>query len=132
MQFICICSILNKKYMASNKIKDFESIIKNTGLKATKGRVAVLELLYKEAHPMTVDEIFNSQGIDKYGLDIYDRMYLSILSKHKGTPLGLKSISAMSGIAIETIENSIEPFLIRKGFVVRTQKGRVIGSYDGV
>lgn len=58
MQFICICSILNKKYMASNKIKDFESIIKSTGLKATKGRVAVLSLLYKEAHPMTVDEIF--------------------------------------------------------------------------
>lgn len=81
---------------------------------------------------MTVDEIFNSQGIDKYGLDIYDRMYLSVLSKNKGTPLGLKSISAMSGIAIETIENSIEPFLIRKGFVIRTQKGRVIGSYDGV
>jgi Holliday junction resolvasome RuvABC ATP-dependent DNA helicase subunit len=34
----------------------------------------------------------------------------------------------MTGIAIETIENSIEPYLVRKGFVMRTQKGRVIGK----
>lgn len=85
---------------------------------------------YKSCHNdnKTVDEIFNIQGIDCYGMDLYDRMYLDILKKSKGTPLGLKSISSMSGIAVETIENSIEPYLIRKGFVVRTQKGRVIGS----
>lgn len=78
---------------------------------------------------MTVDEIFNSQGIDKDGLDVYDKMYLTILIKSTGNPLGIKSISSMTGIAMDTIENSIEPYLVRKGFVVRTQKGRVIGSY---
>jgi Holliday junction DNA helicase RuvB len=83
---------------------------------------------YKDKN-MGVDDIFNSQGIDGNGLDLYDRMYLDILVKHKGNPLGLKSISSLTGIAIETIENSIEPFLVRMGFVVRTQKGRVIGSY---
>ena len=84
---------------------------------------------YYEDKNMKVDDIFNSQGIDGNGLDIYDRMYLDILVKHKGNPLGLKSISSLTGIAVETIENSIEPFLVRMGFVVRTQKGRVIGSY---
>jgi Holliday junction DNA helicase RuvB len=79
-------------------------------------------------HKTDINEIFNMQGIDEYGLDMYDRMYLDILRKHKGSPLGLKSISSMTGIAIETIENSIEPYLVRKGFVVRTPKGRVIGS----
>ena len=59
-------------------------------------------------------------------------MYLEVLVKHKGSPLGLKSISSLTGIAIETIENSIEPFLVRKGFVVRTQKGRVIGTYKNI
>ncbi len=77
-----------------------------------------------------VDKIFDSQGIDKNGLDIYDRMYLDTLIKHRGSPMGLKSISSLTGIAIETIENSIEPFLVRKGFVIRTQKGRVIGAYS--
>jgi Holliday junction DNA helicase RuvB len=77
---------------------------------------------------MSIEEIFSGQGIDECGLDIYDRLYLEVLRKSKGSPLGLKSISSMTGIAVETIENNIEPFLIRKGLVVRTQKGRVIGS----
>jgi holliday junction DNA helicase RuvB len=85
---------------------------------------------YKMCHSdkASVDDIFIMQGIDGYGLDVYDRTYLDVLTKHKGTPLGLKSISSLTGIAIETIENSIEPYLVRKGFVHRTQKGRVIGK----
>lgn len=75
-----------------------------------------------------VNSIFDSQGIDYRGLDMYDRLYLDVLSKHKGNPLGLKSISSLTGIAIETIENSIEPYLLREGYVVRTQKGRIIGT----
>lgn len=75
-----------------------------------------------------INEIFAVQGIDENGFDMYDRMYIDILKKNKGSPLGLKSISSMTGIAIETIENSIEPYMVRKGFVVRTQKGRIIGS----
>lgn len=76
----------------------------------------------------TVEEIFNIQGIDGFGLDVYDRMYIEILKKSRGNPLGLKSISSMTGIAIDTIENSIEPYLIRKGFIIRTQKGRILGK----
>jgi holliday junction DNA helicase RuvB len=75
-----------------------------------------------------IDDIFGLQGIDEYGLDVYDRMYLDILKKNRGNPLGLKAISSLTGIATETIENSIEPYLVRKGFVYRTQKGRVISS----
>ena len=83
---------------------------------------------YHKNKASNIDEIFNSQGIDSRGLDLYDRMYLDILKKNKTTPLGLKSISSLTGIAVETIENSIEPFLIRKGYVIRTQKGRMLGD----
>lgn len=85
---------------------------------------------YKSCHKdnTPIDQIFLTQGIDEYGLDMYDRMYLEILKKSKGTPLGLKSISSMTGIAIETIENSIEPYLVRKGFIHRTHKGRILGD----
>lgn len=76
----------------------------------------------------SIDDIFMMQGIDKNGMDVYDRMYIDILKKSKGNPLGLKSISSMTGIALDTIENSIEPYLIRRGYVLRTQKGRVINS----
>jgi Holliday junction DNA helicase RuvB len=87
---------------------------------------------YKLCHPnsnKSISEIFDIQGIDEDGLDNYDRMYLDILVKSKGSPLGLKAISSLTGIAIETIENSIEPYLVRKRFISRTQKGRVIGDY---
>lgn len=76
----------------------------------------------------TIDEIFKSQGIDAHGFDSNDLKYISILQKNRGNPLGLKSISSMTGIAMETIENSIEPYMIRMGYAVRTQKGRILGS----
>ena len=74
----------------------------------------------------SIHDIFDVQGIDENGFDMYDRMYLEVLRKSKNSPLGLKSISSMTGIAIDTIENSIEPYLVRKGLVIRTQKGRVL------
>jgi Holliday junction DNA helicase RuvB len=75
-----------------------------------------------------VNDIFDSQGIDENGFDSNDRLYISILKNNRGNPLGLKSISSLTGIAMETIENSIEPFMIRMGYSVRTQKGRVLGK----
>ena len=75
-----------------------------------------------------IDNVFKNQGIDSTGLDSNDRLYLNALKKAK-EPLGLKSISAMTGIAIDTIENSIEPFLMRMGYIVRTQKGRILGHH---
>lgn len=75
-----------------------------------------------------IDDVFENQGVNALGLDAYDRLYIDVLKKANGTPLGLKSISSMTGIAIETIENNIEPFLARMGYIVRTQKGRIIGK----
>ena len=74
-----------------------------------------------------VDTIFETQGIDQHGMDVYDRLYIEVLEKNIGNPLGLKSISSLTGIAVETIENSIEPYLVREGYVSRTQKGRILG-----
>lgn len=75
-----------------------------------------------------IDTIFNSQGIDSYGFDSNDKKYIEVLKKNIGNPLGLKSISSLSGISMETIENSIEPYMVRMGYVIRTQKGRVLGK----
>ena len=75
-----------------------------------------------------IDKIFNRQGIDLNGFDSNDNMYLNILKKNRINPLGLKAISSMTGIAMETIENSIEPYMIRMGYVIRTQKGRILGK----
>lgn len=72
-----------------------------------------------------VNKIFDTQGIDEHGFDENDRKYISVLKKNRNNPLGLKALSNMTGISMETIENSIEPYMLRKGFIVRTQKGRI-------
>lgn len=76
----------------------------------------------------SIEKIFTSQGIDQYGFDSNDIKYIETLRKNRGNPLGLKSLSSMTGIAMETIENSIEPYMIRMGYVIRSQKGRILGK----
>ena len=85
---------------------------------------------YKEFYPQEndIDAIFSSQGIDRNGLDCNDLKYLTVLKQNRLKPLGLKSLSGMTGIAMETIENSIEPYMVRMGYVVRTQRGRILGK----
>ena len=56
--------------------------------------------------------------------------YINVLKKNRLNPLGLKSLSGMTGIAMETIENSIEPYMVRMGYVVRTQRGRILGKVN--
>lgn len=84
---------------------------------------------FHKSSSMSIDEIFTKQGIDKNGFDVYDRMYIDILIKNGTSPVGLKTISSLTGIAQETIENSIEPFLVRMGYVIRTSQGRIIGDF---
>ena len=77
-----------------------------------------------------IDTIFNGQGIDKHGFDCNDIKYINVLKNNRLNPLGLKSLSGMTGIAMETIENSIEPYMVRMGYVVRTQRGRILGKVN--
>lgn len=81
---------------------------------------------------LSINKIFTDQGIDEYGFDIYDRLYLKTLIDSKSNPLGLKSISSLTGIAIETIENSIEPYMVRMGYIIRTQKGRIFNMKSNI
>lgn len=65
-------------------------------------------------------------GIDSDGLDSMDRRILeTIISKFDGGPVGLGTIGAALGEEVETIEEVYEPYLIQKGFLSRTQRGRM-------
>jgi Holliday junction DNA helicase RuvB len=65
-------------------------------------------------------------GIDEHGLDDVDRRYLkTLIDKFAGGPVGVETLSAATSIDRETIEEVIEPYLMRVGFIKRTPKGRV-------
>jgi holliday junction DNA helicase RuvB len=63
-------------------------------------------------------------GIDKEGLENIDRIYLKLLKKN--IAVGLNTLSAILQESNNTIEETIEPYLLTLGFIERTSKGRVI------
>ncbi len=65
-------------------------------------------------------------SIDKRGLDIVDNKILTtIITKFRGGPVGISTIATAVGEDSGTIEEVYEPFLIKEGFIQRTQRGRV-------
>ena len=69
----------------------------------------------------------NLLNIDHLGLDEIDRAMLRVIhEKFSGGPVGLNSLAASLGEEIDTIEDVIEPYLLRLGFINRTPRGRVI------
>ena len=68
-------------------------------------------------------------GIDDQGLDPMDRKILSMMiDKFDGGPVGLNTIGAALGEENDTLEEVYEPYLIQKGLLARTQRGRVATS----
>lgn len=65
------------------------------------------------------------EGVDELGLDAVDRRLLAtIIEKFKGGPVGLNTLAAASSEETETIEDVYEPYLIQRGLLERTPRGR--------
>jgi len=64
--------------------------------------------------------------VDLIGLDRLDRTLLEILiKKFNGGPVGLTTLAMSMGEEAETLESLAEPFLLRKGLLARTPRGRM-------
>jgi Holliday junction DNA helicase RuvB len=64
--------------------------------------------------------------VDAEGLDRLDRSVLSaLLTKFGGGPVGLSTLAVAVGEEPETVEVVAEPFLVRKGLIARTPRGRI-------
>lgn len=73
-----------------------------------------------------LDRTFALLEIDSLGLTGADRVVLeAIIHRFGGGPVGLNTIAAMVGEEMATIEDVLEPYLIRQGLVERTPRGRV-------
>lgn len=65
-------------------------------------------------------------GIDEIGLDEMDRRIIGILVKNfNGGPVGVESLAVALHETARTIEEVYEPFLIKEGFLQRSQRGRI-------
>jgi len=79
---------------------------------------------------IAADRALRELEVDAAGLDAMDRRYLTVIAHHfGGGPVGVETIAAALSEPRDAIEEIIEPFLIQKGFVQRTPRGRVITSH---
>ncbi len=72
------------------------------------------------------DRALGALEVDAAGLDAMDRRYLTtIASNYGGGPVGVETLAAALSEPRDAIEDIIEPFLIQKGFIQRTPRGRL-------
>lgn len=65
--------------------------------------------------------------VDALGLDASDRRYMDFIVKHyNGGPVGVETIAAGLSEQRDTLEETIEPFLMQLGFIHRTPRGRML------
>ncbi len=73
------------------------------------------------------NEALYQLGIDKNGLDQTDQKYLKhLIYDHSGGPVGLDTIAAQMGEQKDAVEDVIEPYLIQRGFIQKTPRGRLV------
>jgi len=71
------------------------------------------------------DEALRREGVDALGLDRLDRAFLrTIVEQYRGGPAGIGAIAATLTEDAETLEDVVEPYLLKEGFVTRTASGR--------
>jgi Holliday junction DNA helicase RuvB len=76
------------------------------------------------------DRALTELEVDAAGLDAMDRRYLSnIAENYGGGPVGIETIAAALSEPRDAIEEIIEPFLIQKGFIQRTPRGRLLTAH---
>ena len=74
-----------------------------------------------------VEQSLERLGIDQSGLEEHDRTILhTIIRVYDGGPVGAETLAISIGESIDTLEDFYEPYLIQRGFLKRTPKGRMV------
>lgn len=95
------------------RVRDF-AIVKSNGLIDSETANNALDILQ----------------IDKFGLDNTDRALLNIIAdKYNGGPVGIETLATALGEDSKTIEDVYEPYLVQKGFLQRTPRGRKLTPF---
>jgi holliday junction DNA helicase RuvB len=95
------------------RVRDFALVAGTTTIDRTAADRALVEL-----------------EVDAAGLDAMDRRYLTTIAEnYGGGPVGIETIAAALSEPRDAIEDIIEPFLIQKGFIQRTPRGRLLTAH---
>lgn len=92
------------------RVRDYAAVLGNGSITEDIAKVALEKL-----------------EIDDLGLDNIDRKILkTIIMNYAGGPVGIETLASTIGEETETIEDVYEPYLLQKGFLARTPRGRIV------
>ncbi|MEL6685436.1 MAG: Holliday junction branch migration DNA helicase RuvB [Pseudomonadota bacterium] len=75
------------------------------------------------------DRALTRLGVDHLGLDNADRRYLRLIAEsYGGGPVGVETLSAALSESRDSLEDVIEPYLLQKGLMQRTPRGRMLAQ----
>ncbi len=79
--------------------------------------------------PEIAEKSLDMEGVDTCGLDDLDRKFLNIIIQYyKGGPVGIEAVAATLSEEVNTLEETVEPYLLKIGFLMRTQRGRTVSQ----
>ncbi|MBL4687533.1 MAG: Holliday junction branch migration DNA helicase RuvB [Nannocystaceae bacterium] len=94
----------------TRRVRDFAQVQGRTQIDREDAAAALVEL-----------------GVDHKGLDAIDRkILLAIVDAFDGGPVGIEALAATLSEPRDTLEDVYEPFLLQRGFLVRTPRGRQV------
>jgi Holliday junction DNA helicase RuvB len=80
-----------------------------------------------EINRKVADLALTRQGIDAAGLDRVDRRILKIMQEqYEGGPVGIDTLAVSLNEDRDTLEDVYEPYLVYRGYIARTPRGRVL------
>ncbi|MFH1641069.1 MAG: Holliday junction DNA helicase RuvB C-terminal domain-containing protein, partial [Candidatus Omnitrophota bacterium] len=98
--------------------------IANRLLRRIRDYAQVLKI--NKINPDVAARTLEELGIDKAGFDEIDRKVLKlILESYSGGPVGIESLAASLNEEVDTIVDTIEPYLLKAGYLKRTARGRL-------
>ena len=129
-----------KRYLAMNGITTSPSILKNmvemivdTPREISNFAIQLKDFLissYRDTklNKQKREEFKNWAKLEKWGLAPIHKAYLQILKEADGKPVGLKTIALKLGVNEKSVEQDIEPLLLKLGLVQKTSQGRMLNS----
>jgi Holliday junction DNA helicase RuvB len=81
----------------------------------------------REVDAAVADRALTQLEVDHLGLDSLDRRYLScIAGSYGGGPVGVETLAAALSEQRDTLEEVVEPYLLQRGLLQRTPRGRLL------
>jgi len=106
-----------------SRVRDFVDVYSDDQIKLSK---KATRLMQQGEGQLKVEKALSFLEVDDKGLQPLDRNYLrTLIKRFDGGPAGLEAICASMSEDRSTIEEQVEPFLLKLGFIVRSPRGRI-------